>query len=165
MSNRLPMYSNKIVFTVLLMLFSLSAFAQPSPVQMKKLQGYFFSGSESILKDGVNCFVVQKKQDFERLFGKDRPDTPQFSKEWMLVLVMPATKKDIQLEFVRVSMKAGTFIEVYCDLNKLRGKMLTYEANPIAICTIPKFEGIKTINFYEERKRGLELVESVVVKK
>lgn len=159
------MYSNKIVVTVLFMFFSFSAFAQPSPVQMKKLQGYFFSGSESMLKDGVNCFVVQKKQDFEKLFGKGRADTPQFSKEWMLVLVMPATKKDIHLDFIRVSMKAGSFIEVYCDLNKLKGKLLTYETNPLVLCTIPKSEGIKTINFYEERKRGLELVESVEVKR
>ncbi len=159
------MYNSRIVIIVLLLLSSSVAFAQPSQVPMRKLQGYFFSGSESILKDGVNCFVVQKKQDFEKLFGKDRPDTPQFSKEWMLVLVMPATKKDIQLDFVRVSMKAGTFVEVYCDLNKLKGKLLTYETNPIVLCTIPKYEGIKTINFYEERKRGLELVESVEVKK
>ncbi|MCB9046335.1 MAG: hypothetical protein H6550_09365 [Chitinophagales bacterium] len=132
---------------------------------MKKLQGYYFSGNESVLKDGVNCFVIQKKQDFEKLFGKGRTDTPSFSKEWMLILLMPATKKDIELEFIRVSMKAGTFIEVYCDLNKLRGKLLTYEANPIAVCTIPKFDGIKDINFYEERKKGLELVESVQVKR
>ena len=107
------MYNIRIVITVLLVFCFSASFAQPTPVQMKKLQGYFFSGSESMLKNGVNCFVVQKEQDFEKLFGKNRPDTPQFSKEWMLVLVMPATKKDIQLDFIKVSMKAGTFIEVY----------------------------------------------------
>lgn len=159
------MYGYKILFAFIFTLCSVVVYAQPTQVQMKKLSGYFFSGSDAILKDGVNYFVIQKKQDFEKLFGKDRADTPQFSKEWMLVLVMPATRKDILLEFNRISMKAGTFIEVYCDLNKLRGKMLTYDANPIAICTIPRFAGVKTINFYEERKRGLELVESVEVKK
>ena len=159
------MYFRIIVSTIICLLLSFSPFAQPTPVQMKKLQGYYFSGNESVLKDGVNCFVIQKKQDFEKLFGKGRTDTPSFSKEWMLILLMPATKKDIELEFIRVSMKAGTFIEVYCDLNKLRGKLLTYEANPIAVCTIPKFDGIKDINFYEERKKGLELIESVQVKR
>ncbi|MBW7912493.1 MAG: hypothetical protein H3C54_02030 [Taibaiella sp.] len=155
---------NKLVITFCILLLSSVASAQPTEVQAKKLQGYFFSGSDAMLKDGPNCFVITKKQEFEKLFGKGRADTPNFSKEWMLVLLMPATKKDIQLEFNRISMKAGTFVEVYCDFNKLRGKMLTYETNPIAVCTIPRFEKVKTINFYEERKKGLELVTSVEVK-
>lgn len=155
---------NKLFITLSLMLLGFAATAQPTEVQAKKLQGYFFSGNDDMLKDGPNCFVITKKQEFEKLFGKGRADTPQFSKEWMLVLLMPATKKDIQLEFNRISMKAGTFVEVYCDFNKLRGKMLTYENNPIAVCTIPRFEKVKTINFYEERKKGLELVTSVEVK-
>lgn len=155
---------NKLFITLSLMLLGFATTAQPTEVQAKKLQGYFFSGNDDILKEGPNCFVITKKQEFEKLFGKGRADTPNFSKEWMLVLLMPATKKDIQLEFNRISMKAGTFVEVYCDFNKLRGKMLTYETNPIAVCTIPRFEKVKTINFYEERKKGLELVTLVEVK-
>lgn len=153
-----------LVVLILVIVFSGVATAQPTEVQAKKLSGYFFSGSDAMLKEGPNCFVITKKQEFEKFFGKGRADTPHFSKEWMLVLLMPATKKDIQLEFNRISMKAGTFVEVYCDFNKLRGKMLTYETNPIAVCTIPRFEKVKTINFYEERKKGLELVTSVEVK-
>lgn len=154
-----------IILGLMLSLVNIDANAQPTEVQAKKLSGYFFSGSDAMLQDGPNCFVITKKQEFERLFGKGRADTPHFSKEWMLVLLMPATKKDIQLEFNRISMKAGTFVEVYCDFNKLRGKNLTYEINPIAVCTIPRFEKVKTINFYEERKKGLELVTSVEVKR
>lgn len=154
----------RVLTTILILLFATVATAQPTEVQAKKLQGYFFSGSDAMLKKGPNCFVITKLQEFEKFFGKGRADTPQFSKEWMLVLIMPATKKDIELEFKRISMKAGTFVEVYCDFNKLRGKMLTYETNPMAVCTIPRFEKVKTINFYEERKRGLELVTSVEVK-
>ena len=155
----------RIAVPLLMIMLSVSADAQPTEIQAKMLSGYFFSGSESMLKDGPNCFVISKKQEFEKFFGKGRSDTPHFSKEWMLVLIMPATKKDIQLEFNRISMKAGTFIEVYCDFNKLRGKMLTYETYPLAVCTIPKFERIKTINFYEERKKGLELVTAVEVRR
>lgn len=156
---------NKLFLALYFMLLGFVTNAQPTEVQAKKLSGYFFSGSDATLKEGPNCFVITKKQEFEKLFGKGRADTPNFSKEWMLVLLMPATKKDIQLEFNRISMKAGTFVEVYCDFNKLRGKMMTYEANPIAVCTIPRFEKVKTINFYEERKKGLELVTSVEVKR
>lgn len=142
-----------------------NANAQPTEVQMKKQSGYIFVGDEKSLQDGVNYFVLQRKQDFDKMFGKGRRDGPDFSKEWMLVMVMPSTKKDVQLEFNRISMKAGTFVEVYCDLNKLRGKLNTYEANPIAVCTIPKFPNVKTVNFYEERKKGLELVATVETKR
>lgn len=142
----------------------LSVIAQPTQVPIQKQPGYFFSGNDGMLDDGVNCFVVQNLKEFEKFFGKNRSDTPHFSKEWMLILVMPSTTKDINLDFSRVSMKAGTFIEVYCDLNQLRGKRLTYEINPLAVCTIPRYEKVQTVNFYEERKHGLELIEKVDIK-
>lgn len=154
-----------LVVACILMVCAFKTKAQPSEVPMKKQTGYFFSGEQNMLKEGVNYFVIQKKNEFEKLFGKGRSDTPSFSKEWMLVLVMPATKKDIILEFNRVSMKAGTFVEVYCDLNKLKGKLMTYEANPIAVCTIPKYTAVKKINFFEERKKGLEPVASIEVRR
>ena len=153
------------ILVIFLMFLFKNTFAQPTEVQMKKQSGYIFVGDEKNLQDGVNYFVLQRKQDFYKMFGKGRRDGPDFSKEWMLVMVMPSTKKDIQLEFNRISMKAGTFVEVYCDLNKLRGKLNTYEANPIAVCTIPKFPNVKTVNFYEERKKGLELVATVETKR
>lgn len=152
------------ILLVCTLLFAKDSFAQPAPVQMTKKPNYFFSGSDAMLEKGVNCFVVKSEKEFEKFFGKNRADTPQFSKEWMLILVMPATKKDIVLEFERVSMKAGTFIEVYCDLNKLKGKDLTYEMNPLAVCTIPRFDKVETVNFYEERKQGLELMTSIDIK-
>lgn len=160
------MYRNiRVVVLLFTMLLSYNIKAQPSEVPMKKHSGYFFSGEAGMLKPGVNFFVIQRKNEFEKLFGKGRADTPHFSKEWMLVMVMPATRKDIQLEYNRISMRAGTFVEVYCDLNKLRGKQLTYEANPIAVCTIPKYPAVKTINFFEERKKGLEPVATIEVRR
>lgn len=158
------MYRLQTILLVVVLLLAKDAFAQPTPVQMTRKPNYFFSGSDAMLEKGVNCFVVRSIKDFERFFGKNRADTPQFSKEWMLILVMPATKKDIVLEFNRVSMKAGTFIEVYCNLNKLKGKQLTYEMNPLAVCTIPRFDKVKTVNFYEERKQGLELMTTTNIK-
>lgn len=158
--------NGKVLINLLLLtvLYQTSVFAQPSPVPIQKHPGYFFSGSDAMLDDGVNCFVVQDLKEFEKFFGKNRTDTPSFSKEWMLILVMPSTQKDINLDFSRISMKAGTFIEVYCDLNQLKGKKLTYEINPMAVCTIPRYEKVQVINFYEERKRGLELIEKVDIK-
>lgn len=153
------------IIAILLLAFSFNtAFAQPQQVQMRKLQGYYYNGSDARLKDGVNCFVIADKKEYIRHFGSGRSDMPNFEKNWLLILVMPATKKDIFLDFNSVSMKAGNFIEVYCDFNKLRGKQLTYEANPLAVCMIPAFKKIDVVNFYEERKRGLELAEKVEVK-
>lgn len=160
--NRVKLFS---IIAVLLFVVCGGAYAQPSEVPMKKHYTYQFVGDDGVLKDGVNFFVIQKKNEFEKLFGKGRADTPHFSKEWMLVLVMPSTKKDIQLEFNRVSMKAGTYVEVYCDLNKLRGKQMTYKAYPIAVCTIPKYEAVKTVNFFEERRKGLEPVATIEVRR
>ena len=147
-------FKNGILLFIALTSWLCNANAQPTEVQMKKQSGYIFVGDEKNLQDGVNYFVLQRKQDFDKMFGKGRRDGPDFSKEWMLVMVMPSTKKDIQLEFNRISMKAGTFVEVYCDLNKLRGKLNTYEANPIAVCTIPKFPNVKNSKLLRRTKKG-----------
>ncbi|HEY9176623.1 MAG TPA: hypothetical protein VIN07_02985, partial [Flavipsychrobacter sp.] len=72
---------NKLVITIFIMLLGTVSVAQPTEVHMKKLQGYFFSGSDAMLKDGPNCFVITRLQEFEKFFGKGRADTPQFSKE------------------------------------------------------------------------------------
>lgn len=149
---------------LLITLLPFVAYAQPTEVEMTPLADHYFVGDEDKLESGVNCFVIEKMKDYEKFFGRTRrADTPHFEKEWMLVLLMPSTKKDIPLKFNKVSMKAGSFIEVYCDLNNLKGGTLTYEHHPIAVCTIPKYEGINKIEFYEENKRGgiheLEIVE------
>ena len=141
-----------------------TSYAQPQQIQMRKLQGYYYNGSESRLKKGVNCFVVTDKKEYVRHFGTGRSDMPNFEKNWILILVMPSTKKDIFLDFNSVSMKAGSFIEVYCDFNKLKGKQLTYETNPLAVCMIPTFNNVNKVNFYEEIKKGLELAASIEVK-
>lgn len=154
----------RILLILLLSVGFGNAYAQPQQVQMRKLQGYYYNGSDARLKSGVNCFVITEKKDYEKHFGTGRGDMPDFEKNWILILVMPATKKDIFLDFNSVSMKAGNFIEVYCDFNKLRGKQLTYETNPLAVCMIPAFDNVNVVNFYEERKKGLELAAKIEVK-
>ncbi len=133
---------------------------------MTPMQDHYYIGGDRFLDEDVNCFVLQEMEEYLDFFGKTRrADTPDFSKEWMLILIVPQTKKDIQMKFNRVSMKAGSFIEVYCDLGKLKGKILTYEQYPLAACTIPKYSNIKTIKFYEEKKGGgLIHLEDVTVK-
>lgn len=126
------------------------AAAQPQPVEIKRMQDYYFIGNDDELKSGVNCIVLKTRKQFDRMFGTtSRPDTPRFSKELMLVLLMPAGKREAKLEFKRISMKAGGFIEVYCDIDR-KVRPLTYVSNPINTCVIPKYPGITKINFYDE---------------
>ncbi len=150
-----------IILSTVLLFSTLATIAQPRQLKLTNKSGYYFSGNDSKLKDGVNCFVVNEQKEYEKLFGRKKDI--DFEKEWMLVLVMPSTKKDIFLQFNRVSMQAGSFIEVYCDFGKLKGKALTYDTNPLAVCTIPKQEDIRTVRFYEEHKGKLHLVETVQV--
>lgn len=141
----------KAIITVLLLLIVAKAIAQPVPIEVKRLESYFFAGDNKTLKPGVNYLVVTDRKQFEKIFSKlQRPDTPDFSKELMLVMVMPVSRKESRLYFKSISVKAGNFLEVNCmfDINI---QPLTYYANPIAACIIPKFKTVQKINFYEEK--------------
>lgn len=137
-------------------------FAQPVKVPVRPMQDYHFIGDNAALKPGVNCMVITNRKQFEKTFGKtDRPDTPSFANELMLVLLMPETRRESRLYFERISMKAGEFIEVYCKFD-LNIHPLTYRYYPIITCAIPRFAAIHKINFYNERH--MRLLESVLIK-
>ncbi len=136
--------------------------AQPVPVDIRQMPHHYYIGTRQQLKEGVNCFVLTDRKQYEEFFGKsDRPDTPKFNKEVMLVLLMPASKKDSKMEFKKVDMKAGDFIEAYVSLDLYKGKM-PYEAYPVATCAIPRYDGVKKVNFYNEK--GMKLIQSVTFK-
>jgi len=144
----------------LIVLFTTLINAQPVPVKMRPLSSYYYveKGGEK-LKNGVNYFVIDDRKSFEKMFGRmNRADTPQFSKEIILMMVMPASKKESTLKFERVSMKAGDFVEVYCSQN-LNHHKVNYEMNAIAVAAIPKAPGIKKVIFYDQYMRKLETVE------
>lgn len=139
---------------LILIMFLLLPFlikAQPEKVPIRFLQDYYYYGTTP-LKEGVNAFIVTKRRDFEKLFGKtNRPDTPDFSKEWMVVLAMPKTKWNAKIEIDKVSTKAGSFIEVYTHIDDGRRKY-SYDSYPIKVALIPKYKNIKKLNLYEGRK-------------
>ncbi|MEZ5016688.1 MAG: hypothetical protein R2800_06530 [Flavipsychrobacter sp.] len=150
---------------VLISLFvaTLITHAQPKPVEMRMLQDHYFAGDESLLEQGLNTIVLTSRKEYEKYFGTtSRPDTPHFSKEWMLILVLPTTKYDASLVFERVSVKAGDFMEVYCNVDTKK-KKLTYDHNPLAACVVPKQENISKVDFYNRRK-GLHLMSTVNIR-
>jgi hypothetical protein len=121
---------------------------------------YYYVGKQQ-LKPGVNYFVISERKLFEKMFGKtNRADTPHFSKEVMLVLLVDETNKDAKLEVNKVNMKAGDFVEVYCDIDLNKGK-LPYKAYPIATYVIPRYKGTDKVNFYDAKR--LKLLESVMI--
>ncbi len=149
-----------LVFTFCLLHFALSA--QPVQVQIRPLRDYYFTGDGSQLKPGINCFAITDRQQFNKFFGKtNRPDTPAFASEIMLVMLMRESKQDSKLSFDKVDMKAGNFIEVYCSSKINKGK-LTYTTYPIAVCAIPKYKGITKLNFYNYKT--MKLIQTVGLK-
>lgn len=152
----------KLLLFLLVVSFYNAIYAQPTPVEIRQLSNHYYIGTRQQLKDGVNCFVIDNRKDYEDFFGKtDRADTPKFSKEIMLVLLMPASKKESHMAFKKVDMKAGDFVEAYCSLDLNKGKT-PYEAYPIATCAIPRYKGVKKVNFYNEK--GMKTLQSVPFK-
>ncbi|RYD57106.1 MAG: hypothetical protein EOP56_09895 [Sphingobacteriales bacterium] len=135
--------------------------AQPVPVKMRQLGSYFYidKGGAQKLKNGVNYFVISDRKSFEKLFGRmSRADTPQFSKELVVMMVMPASKRESTLKFERVSMKAGDYLEVYCGQDLYHHKV-NYEMNAVAVAAIPRAAGTKKVIFYDQYMRKLETLE------
>ncbi|RYE25275.1 MAG: hypothetical protein EOP51_04685 [Sphingobacteriales bacterium] len=152
----------KLLLSVMMICAYAAVQAQPTPVEIRQLPNHYYIGTRQQLKDEVNCFVIADRKEYEAFFGKtDRPDTPKFSKEIMLVLLMPLSKKDSRMEFKKVDMKAGDFVEAYCALDLNKGKM-PYEAYPIVTCAIPRYAGVKKVNFYNDK--NMKLLESVPFK-
>lgn len=150
---------------VLTILFSTTSYAQPQKVGITKMQDHYFVGNEDDLEKGINCFVITERKEYEKFFGTtSRPDTPKFQSEWMLVMVMPMTHWESDLSFNRISVKAGDFIEVYCSMDT-RKHPLTYEYNPIAAVVIPKHDNVNKVDFYEEHKGAVRLMQSVAIKR
>lgn len=147
----------KLLLSTFCLPFALNA--QPTQVQTKTLRDYFFIGEGIDLKSGVNFFAVTTRKQFNRFFGEtNRPDTPNFSKEIMLVMVMPASNHDAKLSFDRVDARAGNFIEVYCNIQQ-RGGKLPYTTYPLSVCAIPKYADVKKLRFYNNKMRLIETVD------
>ncbi len=136
--------------------------AQPIPVQLNPLSGFFLSDKITLDK-GLNCMVVTKQKDFIKLFGIAKTATntismPDFNKEQVLVLAMPETNKETTIKFDHAT-KAGTVIEVYCEEHRKK-EPLTYATLPLALASIPKYNDVNTIKFYD----GNSLVDEIKVK-
>lgn len=139
--------------SLLLFLFCVQLQAQPTAVPLRRMTGYNLSPRVEVQK-GLNFWVLTSQKKFDKLFGIDKgtpplPDAPDFSKEIVVVMAAPPTKKQMTIQFTG-AMRAGSFIEVYCSSETDRP--LTYTMYPIIVAAIPRIADVNTINYYEDQK-------------
>lgn len=144
----------KILTTLFLVFCVASAKAQPQWFKIKPLEGFFLD-SKVPLKKGLNFFVIRDRKKFISWFGQiNKPDTPNFDYDNVVVMALPASKKYSQIGFYPNAAKAGNYIEVYCSIDKNQFE-LTYTAYPIVVATIPKYFSVTKVNFYDAEDKKL----------
>ena len=148
-------------FMLALLLFPVLLQAQPVQVKARFLQDYYITDG-SLLKPGTNYLVLTSRKTFNKYFGETkRADTPDFSREILLVMALPPQHHDSKLTMNHISMKAGNFIEVYGTVADDKHPH-AYLAYPICMAVLPRYPGINQIHFY--RQEDMRLMASVEVK-
>ncbi len=149
------------MFCALLLLAVFSAKAQPTQVIIIRPLQNFFLDDRVKVDDPHYCRVISKRSDFIKTFGiaktgTNKVELPDFTKDNVIMLALPASEKDVYLTYTN-AIKAGDFIEVYCKINKSRAP-LTYTQQHVVLGIIPKYTGLHTIRFYDQRRHLLKAV-------
>jgi len=142
-----------IGFCFTLLLYSPGCPAQPYNVILGPLKGYFISDKVE-LQSGMNYAVFSKAKTFNRYFGvaKTMSNTihyPDFNKEWVLMLALPPTRHETDIQFLH-AIRAGSVLHVYYKVK--HAYPLTYSMQPLELVLVPRTSEIKTVMFYEGRK-------------
>lgn len=133
-----------------------AAYAQPQRVLIvRPLVNYFLENTVQ-LDNGVNCFVITTQPEFRKMFGMAKTVDnvivePDFTKENVIVIAMPATNHDMVITYTD-AIRAGDFIEVYCKIQKKKYP-LSYEVQHVCAGIIPKYAEVKWVKFYDEKRK------------
>lgn len=147
-------YTSTLIFVIILSVTT--TWAQPQRVIIvRPLLNYFMENTVQ-LHSGMNCYVITKQADFRKMFGiaktmDNKIVEPDFEKENVIVIAMPATKHDMIITYTD-AIRAGDFIEVYCKIQKKKYP-LSYEVEHICTGIIPKYPEIKKYKFYDEKRK------------
>lgn len=132
------------------------AYTQPQRVLIvRPLVNYFLENTVQ-LDNGVNCFAITTQPEFRKMFGVAKTVDnvivePDFTKENVIVIAMPATNHDMVITYTD-AVRAGDFIEVYCKIQKKKYP-LSYEVQHVCAGIIPKYAEVKWIKFYDEKRK------------
>lgn len=143
-----------LLFTFCLFTFSF-CHAQPIYFKLRPMEGYNLDPKIKLEK-GLNFFVISDRRNFIKHFGWiNKPDTPRFDYEHVLVMAMPPTNTQAFLNFEKDAAKAGNYIEVYCGVKKDKHE-IPYTEYPIVVAAIPKYFHVNQVRFYEnDRKKKM----------
>ncbi|MBS1589582.1 MAG: hypothetical protein JST52_08220 [Bacteroidetes bacterium] len=141
-------------FILILSIISMQIAAQPRIFNIRRLTGFYLD-SKTPLSKGQNFLVISNRKDFIRQFGQiNKPDTPNFQFDYFIALAMQPTREQWFLDFETRATRAGSYIEVYCNIRYEKHK-ITYLDHPIVTATIPRFFNVHTINFYDNSTKKL----------
>ena len=122
----------------------------------------FYLDEKIPLEKGLNFFVLDKRKEFIKHFGLiNKPDTPNFRFHHVIVMAMRPTKEQWFLSFEEDAVKAGNFIEVYCNVRHEKHE-ITYFDHPIVTAAIPRYFSVRKVNFYDKETK--KLLASVPIK-
>lgn len=142
------------MFIIIFLLGAGRCIAQPLTFQPRMLEGFYLD-QKIPLKKGLNFFVITDRREFYKYFGKiNKPDTPRFEFEDVIVMAMRPQNRQSFLSFAPDAMKAGNYIEVYCNAKHDKHK-IPYTCYPIAVAAIPRYFSVTAINFYNNEKKKL----------
>jgi hypothetical protein len=133
-----------------------TAEAQPQRVIIvKPLLNYFINNTVH-LTSGMNVFIITKQSEFRKMFGMaktmdNKIVEPDFTKEDVIVIAEPATNHDMVITYTD-AIRAGDFVEVYCKIEKKKYP-LSYEVQHMCLGIIPKYNEIKWVKFYDQRRK------------
>ena len=145
---------NKLLLIVICLFSCLTGYTQPQQIKLRMLIGYH-ANEKLKLHKSVNYLVFSKEREFERYFGKSfKENKPNFDHEHVIVMLTEPTREQYFLSFAETAVKAGNFIEIYCNVNKEK-HLLPYTDHPIAIAAIPKYFSVNRIDFYSNEKKKL----------
>jgi hypothetical protein len=147
-------YITALIFVI--HFFAFGVVAQPQRVLIVRPLINYFMENTVHLNNGMNCFVITKQSDFRKMFGiaktmDNKIVEPDFAKEDVIVIAMPATNHDMVLTYTD-AIRAGDFIEVYCKVQHKKYP-LSYEVEHVCAGIIPKYADVKKVRFYDERRK------------
>lgn len=142
--------SKTVPFSALLLLLSLFALAQVN-LKYRLLNGYLLSEDAPVNKGKPTLFVFEQDETFQQAFKpgmaqNKRPDQPNFTKDMVIGIALPATKTPPKLSVSRVFVQDSTLTVRYIrqvDSTFIKNPQ-SVDSQPTLLLAIPKQTVLRT---------------------
>ncbi|MBD2756897.1 hypothetical protein [Spirosoma validum] len=130
--------------------FSVFSLAQLN-LTHRLLSGYFLSADAPINKGKPTLFVFEQADTFEQVFKpattmRKRPDVPNFTKEMVVGIALPATNKPPKLSVSKLFVQDSTLTVRYIRVTDttFTNNPQSFTTQPMLLVAIPKQTVLKT---------------------